>query len=209
MSAEEDDASAESMARKLIQAARSGCRESLNELLGHCRPYVWRIAQKTLGTELRRMTSPSTIAQDCLTRAFRSFAKFRGTTEQELRAWLRVQCNRAISDTARNLKGTRRKKKSPAVISLDANPGVTDQLRQELDESPVSVAAQKETGQLVMDAMAELPEEYRQVIKLRQLEELPNREVAARFGITESAAQARYTRAIRRLRDILKVDPRL
>ena len=49
----------------------------------------------------------------------------------------------------------------------------------------------------------------REILALRHLEELSNREAALELGIEEKAASKRYVRALRRLRDILAAVPGL
>ena len=49
----------------------------------------------------------------------------------------------------------------------------------------------------------------REILALRHLEELSNREASLELGIEEKAASKRYVRALRRLRDILAAVPGL
>jgi RNA polymerase sigma-70 factor (ECF subfamily) len=51
------------------------------------------------------------------------------------------------------------------------------------------------------DAIAGLPEDYQEVIVLRNLQRLPFDEVARRMGRSRPAAQMLWMRALRRLRE--------
>jgi len=87
--------------------------------------------------------------------------------------------------------GRERPLPSESVLHLDA-PDATAQ-------TPSQVVDRNERDALIRLAMELLNPEDREVIELRQWEEMPFAEIAKRLGISEAAAQMRHTRAIRRL----------
>ena len=56
----------------------------------------------------------------------------------------------------------------------------------------------------VRDYMDQLPQDYRTVVVLSELEEMPDREIAEVLGISLEAAKIRLHRARVRLREMLK-----
>ncbi|MFO0954540.1 MAG: sigma-70 family RNA polymerase sigma factor [Isosphaeraceae bacterium] len=66
--------------------------------------------------------------------------------------------------------------------------------------SPSHVASRRELGLLLADALATLPEDYREVIILRQLEDLPFSEIALKMGRTVESVKHLWVRALARLR---------
>jgi RNA polymerase sigma-70 factor (ECF subfamily) len=70
--------------------------------------------------------------------------------------------------------------------------------------SPLEEAARREVGQLVLDAIEQLPEMQRATFILRYREELSVKETAAVLGCAEGTVKANGFHAIRRLRRILR-----
>ena len=68
--------------------------------------------------------------------------------------------------------------------------------------SPSQQAAQHEQQVVLADMLNELPADYREVIILRNLEELPHSEVAQRMGRTEGAVRMLWVRALQELRQL-------
>jgi RNA polymerase sigma-70 factor (ECF subfamily) len=69
--------------------------------------------------------------------------------------------------------------------------------------NPEKVVEQSERRRLVRTAIERLPEDYRVVITLRDLNELPTADVAQMLGITEGAVRVRLHRARQALRKLL------
>jgi RNA polymerase sigma-70 factor (ECF subfamily) len=70
--------------------------------------------------------------------------------------------------------------------------------------SPSQQAARRERAILLADALARLPDEYREVIVLRHLQGLPFAEVAQRLGRSLDSVDKLWVRALARLRRTLR-----
>jgi RNA polymerase sigma-70 factor (ECF subfamily) len=81
--------------------ARQGSEEALGQILDACRPYLLLVANEEVPVELRGKLGPSDVVQDTLLRAFQEYAAFRGSSEGELRAWLRRILFSKIADCKR------------------------------------------------------------------------------------------------------------
>ena len=70
--------------------------------------------------------------------------------------------------------------------------------------SPSEGAEQRELSVMLADALAELEPEDREVVILRNLQELDWNEIAARTGRSPDAARMLWTRALQRVGGLLK-----
>lgn len=72
-----------------------------------------------------------------------------------------------------------------------------------LDEKPgtAEVVSRKQEIELLADAIEALPARCRAVFILRQFQNLSQREIAARLGITEHTVESQLTKALRRCED--------
>lgn len=69
--------------------------------------------------------------------------------------------------------------------------------------SPQQAAMQRETGQLIRQTLAALPDEQRQAVVLHVQADLTFREIAEMLGISENTAQSRCRYGIEKLRHLL------
>jgi RNA polymerase sigma-70 factor (ECF subfamily) len=70
--------------------------------------------------------------------------------------------------------------------------------------SPSSLAVRREQSVLLADALAGLPEDYREVFVLRNLEHMPVEAIAARMGRSPNAVRKLWGRAMVALKKALE-----
>jgi RNA polymerase sigma-70 factor (ECF subfamily) len=141
--------------------------------------------------------------QDAYVQAYRKLGDFRG--ESELSTWLtRIVINQALM---RVRKQTRDRVIVPFPSSVNADGTV-----RELDvpdthaESPSDAAARGEVRRLLERRIDELPEAFRVVFVMREIEEMTARETADALGIPEATVRTRLFRARALLRESLDRD---
>jgi RNA polymerase sigma-70 factor (ECF subfamily) len=130
------------------------------------------------------------IVQDAYLRAIRHFGSFHGG---EGRAWLLTIVRNRCYDSARH-KGVR-EPTTPFDEDLHNTRQVT------LD--PETSLLQKERAGLLREALAELPLELREVLVLRELEELSYGEIASIARIPMGTVMSRLSRGRQQLQQIL------
>jgi RNA polymerase sigma factor (sigma-70 family) len=130
------------------------------------------------------------VVQEAYLRAYQFFGGFHGT---DGRAWLlRIVRNTCYTWLDRNRAGERTthfdEEKHGAV-----RPG----------PDPESLAARGEDRALLLQAVEELPADFREVIVLRELEGLSYKEIAEVAGIPLGTVMSRLARARERLQQVL------
>jgi RNA polymerase sigma-70 factor (ECF subfamily) len=138
-------------------------------------------------------TDADDVVQEAFLRAFRFFDGYEGDNP---RAWLLA--------IVRNTWFTewRRQHNRADATPYDDSLNVDDQLPGWADESgddPERLAVRQDETELVHRALATLPVEYREVIVLRELEDMSYKDVAAVAGIPMGTVMSRLSRARRLL----------
>lgn len=190
----------------LIEKARGGNPEALGKLLELYRNYLRLIATTEAGKRLRLRVDPSDVVQETFLEAYRDFPQFCGTTEAELVAWLRRILVRNLVDQARHhqARGRDVRRQESLEALLERSSAVLHSALAASISSPSAQAIQRERAVVLADALAELPDDYRKVIVLRNLFHLKFDEVAERMGRAPVAVRVLWTRALEKLRHILE-----
>jgi RNA polymerase sigma-70 factor (ECF subfamily) len=130
------------------------------------------------------------VAQEAFVRAFRNLASFRA--ESKFSTWL-------ISITLNEARTRLRRKMLVRMDSLDTPPDedqhVSPALLRDWREIPSEAVERGEIRKLLQDAIACLPDIYRQVFLLRDVEEMNINETAAALNIGVPNVKVRLHRA--------------
>ncbi len=186
-----------------LAAARAGSAEALGNLLQSCRNYLLLVAGQELDADLQAKGSASDLVQETFLEAQRDFARFHGTSEAELLAWLRqILVNNVANFTRRYRTGKREVHRE---VVLDANDSAQDSGRAAPDPAdplptPSSEAVEREQAAALQRALDRLPDDYRQVLVLRYLEGRSFEEIAPLLNRSADAVRKLFARAMQRLR---------
>src|SRR5262245_6155605 len=102
-----------------LAAARAGSPEALGQVLETFRGYLLLVADRELDPELRAKGGASDLVQDTFLEARRDFAGFHGSSEEELRAWLRRVLLNNVANFTRQYR-QRAKREVAREVSLEA-----------------------------------------------------------------------------------------
>jgi RNA polymerase sigma-70 factor (ECF subfamily) len=191
---------------RCLRLARAGAGPALGQLLELYRNYLSLLARLQIGRRLQGKVDASDLVQETFLRAHRDFAQFRGSTEEEFLSWLRQILSARMSDLIRHYLGAKRRDvrlERELGVELDESSRVLDQGLVAPHSSPSQQAARREQAVLLADALGRLPEDYREVIILRQMEGLSFPDVACRMGKTVKSVEKLWMRALARLRRVL------
>jgi RNA polymerase sigma-70 factor (ECF subfamily) len=190
----------------LLERARSGDTEAFGQLLTQYHNYMRLMARVLGGRALKLRVDSSDLVQEAFLEAHRDFVQFAGSTEAELLAWLRRILARNLADTARyqtaGLRDHRRQHSLEAL--LDQSSLAVQEALAATGTTASAVAARRERAVLLADALESLPEDYRDVVILRNLEGLKFSDVATRMGRSSGAVRMLWARAIERLSEALE-----
>jgi RNA polymerase sigma-70 factor, ECF subfamily len=167
----------------LVEAARAGDREALEQLLERVQPRVYSFGMKMCGDR----EDAREVLQDTLLAVARSVRDFRGASS--LSTWLYT--------IARSFCIKRRRHPRPEE-PLDVAQELSDPAA-----NPEDAAANQQVEKLLLAAMGELEPIYREVLVLRDGEGLTAPEAAEILGISVDAVKSRLHRARVQVRDRL------
>jgi RNA polymerase sigma-70 factor (ECF subfamily) len=173
--------------KALIARILSGEKELFHELI---RRYE-RMVYMTVFAIVKNDTDAEDGAQDAIVNAYRHLSKFRG--EAKFSTWLTTI---AVNEGRQKLRRQKRAKED----SLDEpiageEEEFTPAPLTDWKEIPLEALERKELREALRNAVAELPDIYRQIFTLRDIEELNVAETAAALGINENMVKVRLHRA--------------
>ncbi|HEX2972744.1 MAG TPA: sigma-70 family RNA polymerase sigma factor [Tepidisphaeraceae bacterium] len=187
----------------LLQQARDGQERALGQLLESYSQYLTLLARVQIGRRLQRKIDPSDLVQETFLEAHRQFAQFRGVSEAEFLTWLRRILAGQLALLLRRYLGTKGRDitlERELAAQLDQSSHAVDRGLLASYSTPSQHAARREQTVLLAEALAKLPEDYREVIILRHLENLGFAEVAKRMGRSEDSVQKLWVRALANMR---------
>jgi RNA polymerase sigma-70 factor (ECF subfamily) len=190
----------------LLAQARAGDSAALGQLFELYRNYLRLIARSMLDSALKLKLDASDLVQDTFLKAHRQFADFAGRDEPELIAWLRRILVRTLADRAKHLRTRSRNHRRQVSLEemLEHAGGAAQQALADSLPSPSSLAVRRERAVLLADALEKLPPDYRTVFVMRNIEHVPFNEIAVCLGRSPGAARVLWTRAMKRLSQLLE-----
>lgn len=187
---------------ELVRRAKRGDLSAFEELVNRYERRIWTLAKRMV----RQQEDAEDVTQETFLTALEHLDELRD--EERFGAWL-VQIA-----TRHALRVLEQRRRTPTV-SLET---LTDEASSNEDdgeliphpefiadwrENPEELLMRAETRQLIEQALSELPEKYRLVFLLRDVEGLSVKETAEALGISENNVKVRLLRARLQLREKL------
>jgi RNA polymerase sigma-70 factor (ECF subfamily) len=140
------------------------------------------------------------VTQDVLLQVVRKLDTFRG--ESQFPTWLhRVTVNAALAH--RRKRAGRDERQAPEAVEAFLGDGHADRSAGVRSIRPEQSVLDQEQQEVIEKAIARLPELYRDVYVLADIEQLPNAEIGEILGLSVSAVKSRLHRARLLMRDAL------
>jgi len=153
------------------------------------RNYLKLQAEMQLSPRLKVKEAPSDIVQQAMLEAHRDLKEFRGKTDIELQAWLRMILTNNLAELARRYNTHQR--------AVAREVSLQDQLEQssamfmaQLDpkqETPSKLMMSQERSEQLAETLLTLREEERTAVVFKHIHNLPVVEIAEHLGRTSEA----------------------
>jgi RNA polymerase sigma factor (sigma-70 family) len=142
---------------------------------------------------LRGKTTPEDILQDVLLEAWnrRETLEWRGL--QAFRSWLLTLVDHRIGDAADFFAA--QKRGGPGIGGSD-NADSVPEGDPIVSTTPSRLAMFREQAEAMTGALADVPPDCRDVVRMRLFEEISSGQIAGRLGIGESAVRHRFRRGL-------------
>jgi RNA polymerase sigma-70 factor (ECF subfamily) len=177
----------------LARLAKAGDPEAFRAVMTRYNQRLFRMARSVV----RDDDEAEDVLQEAYVRAFSAIGRFR--EEASLLTWL----TRIVINEARGRLRRRRPTVGLEMIETEDDPAVTPFPRL-VPASPEADAARAQARRLMEAAIDELPEPFRLVFILRELEECTVDETAERLGLLPETVKTRLFRARKLLRKALE-----
>ena len=191
----------------LLEQARDGSAAAIGSLLEAARSYLLLQAEHELPLALRAKVGPSDIVQETAIDVQRDFLRFRGTTQEQLYAWLRTILQNNVMDAVRRFEMAQKRavKREASLSVIVDRRGIS--VLPAGSNTPDHSAIRREDAAMLAGVLTRVPDDYQTVLRLRYWDGLTFPEIAIRIGRSEEAARKLWYRALARLTEELQARP--
>ena len=183
---------------RLLRAAAAGDPSALGILFERCHAPLLKHIRCALDTQLRDFLESGDVMHETFLDIVRAFERAEVRDEDSFLRW-------AARIATNNLRDQLRRRR---VRSMERLTSTLCESAARSDDSPSHAALSSDRARQLQDALAELPDDQRRSIELRDLAQRSYEQVAELMGLaTAAAAQRMHSRAIARLTKILRRGP--
>ncbi len=176
----------------LVAAAAGGDLDAFEKLVQRHQTRLVGYLRGLTNTEV----DAEDLAQEAFLRAYRSLKGFRGTSS--FRTWL----YQIATNVFRNWLEKRRNQAPVNAGSIDAPPpGMDEPVEPMGEENPEAQHLQRDA---IDRALAQLPDDQREAVLLRDVEGFEYREIAEQLGVPLGTVESRIFRGRSRLKELLR-----
>ncbi|MEJ7615776.1 MAG: sigma-70 family RNA polymerase sigma factor [Pyrinomonadaceae bacterium] len=175
---------------QIIERALAGDTDAFGDIVQRWERKIYHLAYGMLGRE----EDARDAAQETFISAFRNLKNFRG--DAKVSSWLhRIAINQCISRQRRA-----RVRGETALEDESLEDGAGLYASSATHSSPARAAESRERADIVRRAVTALPEELREVLVLKEFEEMTFQEIAETLDLPLSTVKSRLYTALRQLR---------
>ena len=173
----------------MIRRVQHGDVDAFGLLVTAYEKNVFNVALQMLGNR----EDAQDIAQEAFLKAYNSLSSFRG--DSKFSSWL----YRIVSNLCLDFK-RRQSRRPSSSLTVEDDDGENVQLDiADESQSPETLLERKLTREAVRRGLAELPEEQRQILLLREIQGLSYEEIGEAMGLEAGTVKSRIFRARKKL----------
>lgn len=179
---------------------------AMSEYIQKRRPQLLAFIGKNLGTALKQKIEADDVLQEVTLEALRRAGEL-ADTDRDPFGWLCQISEYRLIDIHRKLFGTQ-KRAAGREVGLDAGAGDAEHsplinLLVASITSPSQAFSRDQKEFQLQEALSTLPEESREALRLRYVEGLPTKDIAARLGKSDGSVRVLLTRSLARLQGLM------
>jgi RNA polymerase sigma-70 factor (ECF subfamily) len=197
------------MESNLADRVRAHDPVALAEFLEQHRRPLLVFIERQLGAGLRRKLEAEDIAQEVCAEAVKSLAHVE-FGDRDPFSWLCQITERKIIDSHRRFFAAQKRNAGREISLSPARDDTQQGGMLNLLVASMTTASQafsRNAKQARMqEAILQLPEDQREALRLRYVENLPSKDIAERLGKSDAAVRVMLTRALKKVQQILGID---
>ncbi|MGH7200937.1 MAG: RNA polymerase sigma factor [Planctomycetaceae bacterium] len=193
----------------LIERVRQRDSEALVEFIESRRRQLLSFIDRNLSDGLKRKVEPQDVLQEVAVSALGGLQDM-DLSERDPFSWLCQLAERRIIDAHRKYFGAQKRSAerevslgSPATASRAG--GFVEFLAASMT-TPSQALSRNQREFKLMAALETLPEDNREALRMRYVENLPSKEIAQRLGKTDGAVRVLLSRSLGKLQELLSKD---
>lgn len=192
----------------LVQQATAGDRQALAELFNRHRQRLRKMVKLRLDRRLLGRVDPSDVLQEAYLDLAGELPAYSQKQSIPLFLWMRLVTGQRLMQIHRRHLGTQMRDATREISLCGGGLPQADSISLAAQllgrcTSACTAAMRGEIQWQLQEALNTMEDLDREVIALRNFEELDNRETAQVLGLSPDAARKRYVRALKRLQAIL------
>jgi RNA polymerase sigma-70 factor (ECF subfamily) len=187
----------------LLQQVQAGDRQAFERLFARYCPRLQQFIEFRLDSRIRARVDPSDVVQETHLEAFRRLDDFLQRRPMPFHLWLRKTAFERLLKIQRQHTEAAQRAVGREVALADRPSLLLVRPLLQSGPSPSQHLLQQELVRRVRQALAQLADEDREILLMRNVEELSYQEVGWLLGIEPATARKRYGRALLRLRKVL------
>jgi RNA polymerase sigma-70 factor, ECF subfamily len=193
--------------KALLDAAIAGDVAALEQLLLSYFEPLERYLAPRIGDDLRRHFGVEDVLQEVLAQAFRDITNFQHRDDASFFAWLKTIADNRLKDACKHIAAKKRGGDMTRLSNANFNPKSTFTPLIDLvghdSRVPDDSVGRREAERAIHVALASLPENQRDVLRARYIDDIEVEQIAQQTGRTEAAVRGLIQRGKENLADAM------